>query len=648
MKKLLKGLKWILLSIISLLLIVLIPIWINMGYKNIRASLLNEEEKYTEDIERLEYVMKNEFSGYGVLEQSSSFDIIISQLKESVKQNTISSQTAFNLSILKAVAAFKDPHTSVYNRNSFLDLRFPYYLDWSDSSFYLLSGTVEKKWLGAEVTKIGNASSQEVFNKLSAYTNAPNEAGTAFFIRSLLYSADVLYEENIIENRDKIDLEVQLNGEKTTLSFNSVSRAEFATLTDYLRIAEKLEKDELPLFMTNSEQNYWYKYLPDENLLYLRYSMCVAQSDIEAFWNEVFDALKETNPSKLVIDVRGNPGGDTQNHSSFLNRLQSDTLINQYGKLFTLIDRGTGSAAVSFASDMEKMTKSILMGEKTMDKPNTTSDPTFFTLPHSEVTLLVPNLYSLHSYVNDNRVAVNPDIPILQKLEGALYVRDEVMDSIINLRLDNSIVSHAQLPTNMKGQYSFSPIRNASISQKDSIWHLSIDGLIDSPIYQKDSTFFTKKYGITFTQIDSIGKNLTLNFHGKTHLLKRIEEGVISLEKSINDKNFEITYKLLSDMQEDDQLPYYLDRPYFQSHVYRLYNQNGLDQAMALNQLIKQFFPNDPVAFIIDFELYQYENQTLGQINSVFPIIGKLLRRYYTVITTDKVMNDEYNAFIGK
>lgn len=53
------------------------------------------------------------------------------------------------------------------------------------------------------------------------------------------------------------------------------------------------------------------------------------------------------------------------------------------------------------------------------------------------------------------------------------------------------------------------------------------------------------------------------------------------------------------------------------------------------------------MVYIVDFELYQYDGQTLGQITSAFPVIGKLLKHYYSVITTEKVMNDQYNAFIG-
>jgi hypothetical protein len=28
-------------------------------------------------------------------------------------------------------------------------------------------------------------------------------------------------------------------------------------------------------------------------------------------------------------------------------------------------------------------------------------------------------------------------------------------------------------------------------------------------------------------------------------------------------------------------------------------------------------------------------------------IIGKVVKRYYTVVTTEQIMNDDYNAFIG-
>ena len=620
MKKVFKFFKWTALSIIAIILIILIPIGINKVYQNIRSSFLSNQEKNKEDLERFEFIMKNEFSGYGVLPTTNAFDEKLNHLKN-VLNDTAKFSKEFSLEIIKAVAAFKDPHTAVYNKNELLDSRFPYSLTWSNGDFYLLSGQVEKKWLGAKVIKFENIPGKLVFEKLSAYTNAPNEAGTAFFISSFVYSPDVLYYEGIITDRNKIQLEVTHGGETSILTFNSLPKAQFDALTDFYRMDDKFSDYDKPLYKTRPGQNYWYEFNEAEKLFYLRYKLCVAQGDIEALWNEVFEKLNTLKPEKLVIDVRENPGGDTQNHSRFLSRLAKDTLVNREGKLFTLIDRGTGSSAVSFASDMERITETILVGEQTMDKPNTTADPTFFTLPHSKVTIVLPNLYSFNSHIYDKRDAVIPDIPIVQNIEGDAYLYDEVMDSVINLRISAKANNFATLPSNLQGQYSFSPIRNASLIQRDSIWYISIDGLLDAPILQTDSMLYTRKYNIKIASIDSVGKELKLIMHNSQINLTRIDDNDISLVQSITDRKFEKTKSLLEKMQGNGNLPYYLGRPLFQSRTYIIYNQYGFNSALEFNKLTKQFCPNDPVASIVDYELNEYENNTLGQVKSIFPVI---------------------------
>ncbi len=645
MKRILKRIS---LSIFFIILAIGLFLGIQKMYESYRQSNLSQSEKFEEDLARLDYIMKNEFSGYGVLSGSLAFDSIMSSLKKQIKEESIKTPTEFNLAIIKAVAAFKDPHTSVYNRNTALADRFPYYLDWSNGNFYLQSGTVEKKWLGAKVIKIGNFNSQEVFQRLSKYTNSPNEAGTAFFMRPFLYSPDALLKEGIIDGPGQVSLEVELNNERAVLSFDKIKNTSFGSLTDYHRLSEKFPSEDLPLFMSNTDKNYWYEYLEDRNAFYLRYSLCVAQGDIEAFWDEVFEKLEELHPDKFIIDVRGNPGGDTQNHSSFINRISQHEFLNIHGKLFTLIDRGTGSAGVSFATDMEKMTQAILVGEKTMDKPNTTSDPTFFTLPHSGLTILVPSLYSLHSFANDPRDAVSPHLPISQKISSNTYLTDEVMDSVLNLTFEGSTKSFAFFPSKASGQYRLSPIRNASLYLKDSIWYFTIDGLKEDAIYQDDSTVVTSGRNISFHGFDSLSQTLRLTFYGQEIELPKIDAGEISLERSILERKFEVTETLLVDMQKQSDLPYFLDRPYFQQRVYRLYNESGFEDAFSLNQIAKNLYKDDPVTRIIDFELFQYEDNSMGQFKAIFPVVGKLLKRYYTVLTTEKIMNDDFNAFIGK
>ncbi|MCA6075055.1 S41 family peptidase [Fulvivirga sedimenti] len=646
MKKVLKGLKWTILSLIFLVFLILVPLGLNKLYEKIQASFLTENEKRLEDIDRLEYIFKNEFSGYNVLPGRQSFDEQIEALRQAAAKEPLQSQEEFNIAVIKTVASFRDPHTNIMNKTSLVGPRFPFSLTWSEGNFYLMGGQVDPRTLGARVVRIGNMDSQEVFKKLSSYCNSPNEAGAAYFIGSIISSSEVLYHEGIIPDKNEVELEILQDGRLSTLTFQPLSENEIAGLTDYVRMNDKWDTDEIPLYQRNPEKNYWYTTIEDDNIFYLRYSACIAQGDIEAFWNEVFEKIHNTRPEKVVIDVRGNGGGDTQNHNSFLNRIAADTLINQYGKLYTLIDRGTGSAAVSFASDMERMTHTILVGEKTMDTPNTTSDPTFFTLPHAKIKMIVPSLYSLHSHLNDHRDAVIPDIPIPQNLEGEAYLHDEVLDSIGHIHLtDNAI--YASLPENAGGNYIFSELRNLTIHPRDSVWYVTIDGLTEAPLFQNDTAYYTLRYGIRLEMLDSLGKELILHLHGSS--LKLTGSGdALSIEKLISEGKYEEAEKNIRQLETEGRLPYYLERPYFQSRVYTTYNQQGFDNAYALNQLAKSFYPDDPVVYIVDFELYQYEGQSLKQFTSFFPVIGKLLKRYYRVITTDKVMNDEYNAFIGR
>ena len=106
MKKLLKWLKWVVLTIVVLVLIVLLPFGVNTMYQKVRASSLTKQEKYFEDIDRLEYVMKNEFAGYRSFNGSDSFEAMLKELRNKVKHNAFPSQTAFNLSIIKTVASY--------------------------------------------------------------------------------------------------------------------------------------------------------------------------------------------------------------------------------------------------------------------------------------------------------------------------------------------------------------------------------------------------------------------------------------------------------------------------------------------------------------------------------------------------------------
>ncbi|GAB5523286.1 MAG: hypothetical protein Roseis2KO_11580 [Roseivirga sp.] len=648
MKKALRRLKRTVLGLTALILLIVIPVFLDRLIENIRASSLSIQEQQLEDIDRLDYLIRNEFPDYSVFDKDKNFANHLKSLKQQVNITAMESNS-LNLEMIKAVGHLQDAHTAIGNFRELFPYTFPYNASWYEEGFYLTSGQFDPKWLGARIIRFENTSGQEVFNKLEAYTFSSNKTGRAYFMSLYEASPQLLYHEGVISSTDKINLTVvSEHGDSTTLSFNKVLNTETGSLQGWSSISAKYE-DQKPLWKTNPEKNYWYKYLEQEDLMYLRYSMCVAQGDIEVFWNDLFDHIDQKQPEKLVLDIRRNPGGDSQNHISFLKKLTEDSILNQPGKLFTLIDRGTGSAAINLASQMERLTHSILVGEKTLDKANTTSDPTYYSLPHSGIQLILPNLYSLHSYIFDKRDAINPDHFINIGMLS-YYTQDEALDYVRAYKpeLPANTTARVNLPAAFEGQYTFSPIRNMSLTKIGNDWYVLVDDLTHSRLLRRDSFLIAEKYPIKLLIQDSLNRKMTLSIHNSEMETAPLATNSSSLMQNIMNMKFTRVREQLKELQSEGELPYYLDRPFFQTSTYLLYDQHGFEAAHELNKITRSFFPDDPIVSIIDYELYQRESHTFGKIKSLFPIAGKAIKRYYTVITTDRVMNDDYNPFIGR
>ncbi len=650
MKKLLRWLKRISISLLLVLSVILLPILITKGYEKLHALFLTDQERWLEDIHRISYLMQNEFAAFDKFTTTEEFDARIEILRKRVLEDTTFTEESFQLETIKLVASFKDPHTLVYNFRETKNLTLPYRLEWYDGAFYLTAGKIDDSaWLGTKVVGIDNQDPVKFYHQLKSYTNAPNEASHAYFLTMFLPLPSILYYEGLIQDKSKISLTVENGtGESRTFVFNSITQEEKNQLTDYQTLSKRYRDSEKPLFRTRPNENYWYEFLEEEDVLYLRYQQCVAQGDIEAFWNQLIVTLDERKPKKFIIDLRGNPGGDSKNNISLVNAITQRPWINTEGKLFTIIDRGTGSAAVSLTAALEAQTNTILVGEKTVDRPNTTSDPTFFTLPHSGLTILLPNLFSLHSHVYDLRDGIAPDWPISTSLAGDGYLFDPALDSILNQTVEIESRLMATLPAALSGTYSFSPLRNLSIFQKDTIWMLSIDGLIETPVFINDSVYYTEKYDITVSEMNSVEGELRVTLHGSEIVARRLDEKSKSIVRLIDSGAIQTTHTNLMELKNHNQSSYYLDRPFFQNKVYSIYRKFGLEKAIEYNKINKDLFHGDPVVSIIDYELYQFEGgDFIGQMSASFSIIGKLMKRYYSIITTERIMNDDYNAFIG-
>ena len=105
------------------------------------------------------------------------------------------------------------------------------------------------------------------------------------------------------------------------------------------------------------------------------------------FSRELLNLLDTGNVDRLVIDLRDNTGGNAGILNPFIESIRSRSRLNQTGRLFVLINRGTASSGVDNAITLQSRTRPVLVGEPTGGKPNSFGEVRSFTLPYSGLTV---------------------------------------------------------------------------------------------------------------------------------------------------------------------------------------------------------------------------------------------------------------------
>jgi hypothetical protein len=152
---------------------------------------------------------------------------------------------------------------------------------------------------------------------------------------------------------------------------------------------------------------------------------------VDAFAAALFDHVERSGAERLVLDLRGNVGGN-----GFLNRplmlgiVRARRLWNP-GALFVLIDRGTFSAALMLAAELETWTPALFAGEKTGGDPNGYGDSRRRVLPETGLTVRVSTLYWQTTDPRDARDGIAPHLEAAARFEDWAAGRDPVLDQVL-------------------------------------------------------------------------------------------------------------------------------------------------------------------------------------------------------------------------
>jgi len=324
---------------------------------------------------------------------------------------------------------------------------------YSDGMF--VQAADSERAVGTRVVAIGDTPIAQAYARVREVIARDNEVWLQHIAPGLMAIPEVLHALDLIQDMERASLTIaQPNGGRDTIELQPCAPAAPITWIDAAGHAEA----PLPLWLRAPENKFWYAHLRDTNTLYVQYNSVrdKAEETVADFFDKVFTFADARQVDRFILDIRRNSGGNGYLNQPIIHGLIKRDQINQPGKLFTIIGRGTYSAAMMLTDDLEKHTKTLFVGEPTGASPNMYGDAEKIVLPNSGIEVWASTLHWVYSEPRDKRPWVAPDIPA--RLASADYRagRDPALEAIL--------------------RHSSSPIDAATVRFPERLWR-EVDSL---------------------------------------------------------------------------------------------------------------------------------------------------------------------------
>ena len=342
------------------------------------------------------------------------FDAAIQRLKDRVP--TLS-RNQIIVALVRIVAQIGDGHSYVSLLEPPISFRrYPIKLyEFPDGVYVVAADAKYKAIVGGRVVEMGNTSFEQAYRAVGEIVPRDNAMQVKWLAPNYATIAEVLDGLGLANDVENLDLTVIKDGKrvKARLTPGAPRHAHYHGWdTEPGWNDARAPGVAAPLWLQSPTDAYWFKYLPEEKLLYVQYNQVQNKADesIDAFFKRVM-AFAEANPvERFVLDVRLNGGGNNYLNRPIIHGFIRSDKINQPGRLFTIIGRQTFSAAMNFVNAMKLNTHTLFVGEPTGARPNMFGDNAPVTLPNSRISVRLSTLWWQDMDPRDTREYQAPEL----------------------------------------------------------------------------------------------------------------------------------------------------------------------------------------------------------------------------------------------
>lgn len=335
------------------------------------------------------------------------------------------------------VAKLGDPNTHV-NFNYLIDteLILPFTCYWFEDGLYATSYWKDYQHIeGKRIVAINDYPIGEVMDSISTLISGVTPPLSRYEVPRMLVWVQVLKFFNFIKN-ENLEIELEDASGKRSKQIFSLPSPE----SDRVSVGP----DPLPLGWQNRTSFFWDLYFPDQHIYYIQYNKCWSREAEEEFGSgasalfmpsfnefekEVLKSIKKQKIDKLVLDLRFNSGGNPQEWTKFVDKIQK-TRIAEKANIYLLIGRKTKNAAIINAVDVMNSLSPIMVGEDTGGKPNHLGEVKRFVLTTSNLIVNYSTAY--FPLVEEDIPYLTPEIKTPQSFEDYMFGSDAAFEFIKN------------------------------------------------------------------------------------------------------------------------------------------------------------------------------------------------------------------------
>ena len=325
--------------------------------------------------------------------------------------------------LAQIMASIGDAHTRFNFWNGY-DFPLQFYMFGTD--IYVVNAEKGMEHLlYQKVTAVNGMPVADVLSRLATIIPHENESYLKNALVRYLAAPVYLYGLGIITDKEQATFTFEIDGSPQEIALSA--RNAYETPIDF---SIHTEDD---VVLGTSSSSYSYTYLPDANAVHFSYNLCEGEDEFRTFNKHMFEEITEKNVKKIILDLRRNPGGNSEVLNPFTGQLKAYKETHPDVEVFLLTGRKTFSSGMfAIYRTMEAVPSAISIGEPTGGALNCFGDIKTFSLPNSQIPIQYSTKYfefsSMFSYKNKGTDTFIPDVLVPPSIEDYRVGNDAALN----------------------------------------------------------------------------------------------------------------------------------------------------------------------------------------------------------------------------